>query len=62
MILEVGTCDIVVRSMHVEVVNVGPDFDARVAIVGAGWAGIDLAFRLKKIGFTNVTILEKSNR
>lgn len=35
---------------------------ARVAIVGGGPAGIHMAAQLKKKGFTNVTILEKSNR
>ena len=34
----------------------------RIGIVGAGWAGIDMAYQLKKLGFTDITILDKRTR
>ena len=41
----------------------GPScLDAPIGIVGAGWAGIDMAYRLKMKGYTDVTVLEKLNR
>ena len=36
--------------------------DSRIGIVGAGAGGVHMAYLLKQKGFTNVTILEKSNR
>jgi hypothetical protein len=36
--------------------------DSRIGIVGAGAGGVHMAYHLKQKGFTNVTILEKSNR
>ena len=38
------------------------DKDARIVIVGAGPAGINMSTILKDNGYTNVTILEKTNR
>ena len=41
----------------------GPNtYDDRVGIVGAGPAGIHMAYLLKKKGFTNVEVLESSDR
>eukprot|EP00092_Neocalanus_flemingeri_P103159 GFUD01131981.1.p1 GENE.GFUD01131981.1~~GFUD01131981.1.p1 ORF type:complete len:527 (-),score=102.25 GFUD01131981.1:408-1988(-) len=40
----------------------GPAQYEQVCIVGAGPAGIHMAQSLKKIGFTNITIYEKTNR
>ena len=36
--------------------------NARIGIVGAGAAGVHMAYLLKKDGYTDVTILEKSRR
>mmetsp|Transcript_82235 Transcript_82235/g.129453 ORF Transcript_82235/g.129453 Transcript_82235/m.129453 type:complete len:611 (-) Transcript_82235:16-1848(-) len=36
--------------------------DSRLAVIGAGPAGIHLASRLKKLGFDKVTLLERSER
>jgi len=36
--------------------------DARLVIVGAGPAGIHMASRLRKLGYSNVTILEREHR
>jgi len=41
----------------------GPSsYEDRIAIVGAGASGIDMARRLKKLGFTSIDIYEKENR
>ena len=40
----------------------GPATSDRVCIVGAGPAGVHMALSLKRRGFTNLTIYEKSNR
>lgn len=37
-------------------------YDQAIGIVGAGAAGLSIAVILQKIGFTNVTILEASER
>lgn len=42
--------------------RVRPKKDARIAIVGAGPAGVHMAMELKKLGYTNVTLLELSDR
>ena len=34
----------------------------RIAVVGAGSAGVHMAYLLKRKGFTNITILEQSKR
>ena len=36
--------------------------DAKIGIVGAGPGGISMAYKMKKRGFTDVTILERTNR
>lgn len=36
--------------------------DTKIAVVGAGAAGLTVAWFLKKQGYTNVTVLEKSDR
>ena len=38
------------------------DKNAKIVVVGAGAAGINMSVRLKENGYTNVTILEKTNR
>ena len=40
----------------------GPDKSDRVCIVGAGPSGVHMALKLKKLGFENVTIFEKTGR
>lgn len=41
----------------------GPKYlDDKIAIVGAGAAGVHMAYLLKKKGFTNIEILESNNR
>ena len=40
----------------------GPRKTDRIGIVGAGPAGVHMAFLLKEKGFLDVTIIEKSNR
>ncbi|SHV93689.1 flavoprotein involved in K+ transport-like protein [Mycobacteroides abscessus subsp. abscessus] len=35
-------------------------YDPSIVIIGAGFAGVAMAHRLKKDGFTNFTILEKA--
>ena len=35
---------------------------SRIGIVGAGPSGVHMAYSLKKMGFTNVTLLERSDR
>lgn len=35
--------------------------DARIAVVGGGPAGLSAAYRLKKAGYTNVTVLERAS-
>ena len=37
-------------------------FDDRIGIVGAGTAGIHMAYLLKEKGFKDITIFEKSDR
>ena len=36
--------------------------DTRIGIVGGGIGGIHMAYLLKKKGFSNVSVLEKTNR
>ena len=40
----------------------GPETSDRVCIVGAGPSGIHMALKLKKLGYEDVTIFEKSGR
>ena len=40
----------------------GPSKDDRVCVVGAGPSGVHMAMRLKKLGYQDVVIFEKSNR
>ena len=40
----------------------GPGRQDKVCIVGAGPAGIDMALKLKKLGYGRIKILEKTNR
>ena len=40
----------------------GPRKNARIGIVGAGPAGVHMAYLLKEKGFSNINIIEKSNR
>ena len=41
----------------------GPNGNStRIGIVGGGVGGVHMAYLLKKKGFANVTILEKTNR
>ncbi len=42
--------------------NLPSDLNAKIAIVGAGPAGIHMAYSLKNRGYTNVVIYEKSDR
>ena len=37
-------------------------FAFRIGIVGAGPAGLHMAFELKRLGFSDVQIIEKTNR
>ena len=36
--------------------------NSKIGIVGAGPSGVHMAYSLKKLGFTDVTILERTNR
>lgn len=36
--------------------------DARIVVIGAGPSGIHMAHMLKTMGYSNVRVLEKSNR
>lgn len=42
--------------------NGRPDAGARIAVVGAGPAGLSMAYYLKANGYRNVTVLEKAGR
>lgn len=43
-------------------VSAKPDPSHRIAVVGAGLAGLDMAYLLKKKGFNNIVVLEKDSR
>ena len=45
-----------------EGITSAPSKTSRVAVVGAGPSGLGMAHELSKLGFVDITVLEKSNR
>ena len=45
-----------------QLTQAAPSKDARIAIVGAGPSGVHMASRLKQLGYTKITLLERSDR
>ena len=35
--------------------------DSKIAVIGGGFSGVYTAYRLKNLGYTNITVFEKSH-
>ena len=51
-----------ILSINVEGLTQPRTKTAKIAVIGGGYSGVYTAYRLKQLGFEDVTIFEKSGR